>query len=168
MVFGFLVFKLLRHVFRHGGRRDKCQSSMSFEVLAFILAILVCIALIFFAIWNIIAFDDLKTDYKNPVDLCNNLNPLVLPEYGIHLFISLLLLAGGQWIAFIFNLPLIVYNIHRYTNRPVMSVPGLYDPTEVMNASEMTRCQREGWIKLTFYLLSFFYYLYRMMYALLA
>lgn len=38
---------------------------------------------------------------------------LVLPEYGIHLFISLLLLAGGQWTAFLFNLPLIIYNIHR-------------------------------------------------------
>jgi len=25
---------------------------------------------------QIIAFDDLKTDYKNPVDLCNNLNPV--------------------------------------------------------------------------------------------
>ena len=40
---------------------------------------------------------------------------LVLPEYGIHLFISLLLLAGGQWTAFIFNLPLLIYNIFRYS-----------------------------------------------------
>ncbi|XP_020604374.1 protein cornichon homolog 1-like [Orbicella faveolata] len=134
---------------------------MSFEVFTFILAILISIVLIFLAIWNIIAFDDLKTDYKNPVDLCNSLNPLVLPEYGIHLFISLLLLAGGQWTAFLFNLPLIIYNIHRYSNRPVMSVPGLYDPTEVMNANVMSRCQKEGWIKLTFFLLCFFYYLYR-------
>lgn len=142
-------------------------ANMSFEVFAFILGIIISIALIFFAIWNIIAFDDLRTDYKNPVDLCNSLNPLVLPEYGIHLFISLLLLAGGQWTAFLFNLPLIIYNIHRYANRPVMSVPGLYDATEVMNASEMSRCQKEGWVKLAFFLLSFFYYLYRMMYAML-
>lgn len=49
----------------------------------------------------------------------------------------------------------------RYSNRPVMSVPGLYDPTEVMNANVMSRCQKEGWIKLTFFLLCFFYYLYR-------
>ena len=41
---------------------------------------------------------------------------LVLPEYGIHLFISLLLLAGGQWTAFLFNIPLIIYNIHRWPN----------------------------------------------------
>jgi hypothetical protein len=50
---------------------------------------------------------------------------------------------------------------NRYTNRPMMSSAGLYDPTEVMNASEMWRCQKEGWIKLAFYLISFFYYLYR-------
>ena len=51
--------------------------------------------------------------------------------------------------------------IFRYAHRPVMSSPGLYDPTEVMNGSEMARCQKEGWIKLAFFLISFFYYLYR-------
>ena len=46
-------------------------------------------------------------------------------------------------------------------NRPVMSSPGLYDPTSIMNADELSRAQKEGWIKLAFYLISFFYYLYR-------
>jgi hypothetical protein len=49
----------------------------------------------------------------------------------------------------------------RYINRPVMSRAGLYDPTAVMNGSEMSRCQKEGWVKLAYYLLSFFFYLYR-------
>lgn len=72
----------------------------------------------------------------------------------------------------------------RYRNRPVMSGPGLYDPTSIMNAGRLnfyfrvfpckkyehvyksyfvdtlSKCQREGWIKLAVYLLSFFYYLY--------
>lgn len=48
----------------------------------------------------------------------------------------------------------------RYINRPVMSKPGLYDPTSIMNADVLNKCQREGWIKLAVYLLSFFYYLY--------
>ncbi|EDO33020.1 predicted protein [Nematostella vectensis] len=112
-------------------------------------------------LFQIIAFDDLKTDYKNPVDLCNSLNPLVLPEMGIHAFITLLFLVGGQFTAVVFNLPLIVYHVRRYMNRPMMSSPGIYDPTEVMNASELWKCQKEGWIKLAFYLVSFFYYLYR-------
>lgn len=49
---------------------------------------------------------------------------------------------------------------YRYKTRPVMSGPGLYDPTSIMNADMLNRCQREGWIKLAVYLLSFFYYLY--------
>ena len=48
----------------------------------------------------------------------------------------------------------------RYLNRPVMTGAGLYDPTNIMNADILSRCQREGWIKLAFYLLSFFFYLY--------
>ena len=42
-----------------------------------------------------------------------------------------------------------------------MSSVGIYDPTEVMNATELNRCQREGWVKLAFFLISFFIYLYR-------
>ena len=48
----------------------------------------------------------------------------------------------------------------RYMSRPVMSGPGLYDPTTIMNADILAFCQKEGWCKLAFYLLSFFYYLY--------
>ena len=50
--------------------------------------------------------------------------------------------------------------ISRYKNRPVMSGPGLYDPTAIMNSSTLDKCQKEGWAKLAFYLLSFFYYIY--------
>lgn len=52
------------------------------------------------------------------------------------------------------------FPLSRYVNRPVMSKPGLYDPTSIMNADVLSKCQREGWIKLAVYLLSFFYYLY--------
>lgn len=51
-------------------------------------------------------------------------------------------------------------SLARYVNRPVMSVPGLYDPTCIMNSDVLAHCQQEGWIKLAVYLLSFFYYLY--------
>jgi len=42
----------------------------------------------------------------------------------------------------------------------VISGYGLYDPTSIMNASELNRAQREGWVKLAFYILLFFYYIY--------
>ena len=66
----------------------------------------------------------------------------------------------GEFFSLCLNIPLIGYHVHRYMKRPVMSGPGLYDPTSIMNADVLNKCQREGWIKLAFYLLSFFYYLY--------
>nr|XP_054759536.1 protein cornichon homolog 1-like [Lytechinus pictus] len=122
----------------------------------------------FCSLLQIIAFDELKTDYKNPIDQCNSLNPLVLPEYIIHIFYNVLFLIAGQLFTVALNLPLMGYHIFRYANRPVMSGPGLYDATTIMNADILSRCMREGWIKLAFYLLSFFYYLYSMIYVLVS
>jgi len=48
----------------------------------------------------------------------------------------------------------------RYSHRPVISGFGLYDPTSIMNASELNRAQKEGWVKLAFYIVLFFYYIY--------
>ncbi|NWU96723.1 CNIH1 protein, partial [Upupa epops] len=142
----------------------------------------------------IIAFDELKTDYKNPIDQCNTLNPvssslervfvndnqrselltrvflfqLVLPEYLIHAFFCVMFLCAAEWLTLGLNMPLLAYHIWRYMSRPVMSCPGLYDPTTIMNADILAYCQKEGWCKLAFYLLSFFYYLYGMIYVLVS
>ncbi|XP_010213418.1 PREDICTED: protein cornichon homolog 1 [Tinamus guttatus] len=117
---------------------------------------------------TIIAFDELKTDYKNPIDQCNTLNPLVLPEYLIHAFFCVMFLCAAEWLTLGLNMPLLAYHIWRYMSRPVMSGPGLYDPTTIMNADILAYCQKEGWCKLAFYLLSFFYYLYGMIYVLVS
>ncbi|KAJ4426197.1 hypothetical protein ANN_27006 [Periplaneta americana] len=162
--------------------------AFNFSAFSYIIALIVDAFLIFFAIFHVllqlldhcapskrcvsnlfvapgisfqvIAFDELKTDYKNPIDQCNSLNPLVIPEYLLHLLFNILFIASGEWFSLCLNIPLIAYHINRYRTRPVMTGPGLYDPTSIMNADVLTKCQREGWIKLAFYLLSFFYYLY--------
>jgi len=43
-----------------------------------------------------------------------------------------------------------------------MSGFGIYDPTSIMNAQKLNSEQREGWLKLGFNMLTFFYYLYGM------
>jgi len=144
------------------------EMAFTFAAFSYIVALIVDAFLIFFAIFHIIAFDELKTDYKNPIDQCNSLNPLVLPEYVLHIFFNALFLIAGEFFSLFLNVPLIGYHVHRYMNRPVMSGPGLYDPTSIMNADTLNKCQREGWIKLAFYLLSFFYYLYGMIYSLVS
>ncbi|KAL8564500.1 Protein cornichon 1 [Nucella lapillus] len=140
--------------------------AFTFAAFCYILALVLSAVLIFFAIFHLIAFDELKTDYKNPIDQCGSLNPLVLPEYFLHMLFTVLFLFAFQLGSFIWNLPLAVYHVRRYMSRPVMSVPGLYDPTSIMNADELNRAQREGWVKMGFYLVSFFYYLYSMIYVL--
>ncbi|BHF71938.1 Protein cornichon 1 [Sparganum proliferum] len=125
--------------------------------VAYIFALLLTVALIFLVIYHIIAFDELKTDYKNPIDQCRSLNP-----YGIHAFITLFFLLTWQVVALFINIPLLIYNIQRYANRPVMSGFGLYHPTTVLTSGELNRAMKEGWVKLAFYILTFFYYLYGM------
>ncbi|MCL4138923.1 UNVERIFIED_CONTAM: hypothetical protein GTU68_060544, partial [Idotea baltica] len=81
---------------------------------------------------QIIAFDELKTDYKNPIDQCNSLNPvstaylkqniciykkLVLPEYGLHLLFNILFAIAGEWLSLFLNIPLIGYHIERFVPR---------------------------------------------------
>nr|VZH89344.1 unnamed protein product [Spirometra erinaceieuropaei] len=105
--------------------------------VAYIFALLLTVALIFLVIYHIIAFDELKTDYKNPIDQC-------------------------RMVALFINIPLLIYNIQRYANRPVMSGFGLYHPTTVLTSGELNRAMKEGWVKLAFFILTFFYYLYGM------
>jgi len=142
--------------------------AFNFAAFSYIIALIGDAFLIFFSLFHVIAIDELKTDYKNPIDQCNSLNPLVLPEYILHMVFNILLAIAGEWLTFFINLPLILYHINRYRTRPVMSGVGIYDPTSIMNADQLTLCQREGWIKLAFYLISFFYYLYGMIYVLIA
>ncbi|KAF0749670.1 protein cornichon-like [Aphis craccivora] len=141
--------------------------SFNFPACTYIVAMISDAFLLFFSVFHVIAFDELKNDSKNPIDQCNSLNPLVIPEYILHFFTNLLFLFGGQWLSIAINVPLMAYHISKYKNRPAMSGFGLYDPTSIMNADKLNKYQREGWIKLTFYLFSFFYYLYGMIRALI-
>jgi hypothetical protein len=40
---------------------------------------------------------------------------------------------------------------------------GIYDPTTIMNAQILNVAQLEGWAKLVFYMITFFYYIYAML-----
>ena len=55
-----------------------------------------------------------------------------------------------------------------YMHRPIMSRPGLYDPTTIMSAQQMNLITKEGWVKLLFYLISFFFYIFCMISSLIA
>lgn len=50
--------------------------AFNFPACTYIIALIADAFLIFFSIFHVIAFDELKTDYKNPIDQCNSLNPV--------------------------------------------------------------------------------------------
>ncbi|XP_029304124.1 protein cornichon homolog 2 isoform X1 [Cottoperca gobio] len=154
-------------------------SAMAFTFAAFcyMLTLVLCAALIFFVIWQIIAFDELRTDFKNPIDqsnptrarerilnierICNLLRRLVVPEYSIHGLFCLMFMCAGEWVTLGLNIPLLFYHLWRFFHRPADGSEVMYDPVSVMNADILNYCHNESWCKLGFYLLSFFYYLYR-------
>nr|XP_027810562.1 protein cornichon homolog 3 isoform X2 [Marmota flaviventris] len=177
--------------------------AFTFAAFCYMLSLVLCAALIFFAIWHIIAFDELRTDFKSPIDQCNpvharerlrniericfllrkvsSISPggrrkglrqegsqLVLPEYSIHSLFCIMFLCAQEWLTLGLNVPLLFYHFWRYFHCPADSSELAYDPPVVMNADTLSYCQKEAWCKLAFYLLSFFYYLYCMIYTLVS
>ncbi|XP_041107512.1 protein cornichon homolog 3 isoform X2 [Polyodon spathula] len=142
--------------------------AFTFAAFCYMLSLVLCASLVFFAIWHIIAFDELQTDFKNPIDQGNPLHALVLPEYSIHVLFCIMFLCAQEWLTVGLNVPLLFYNIWRYFQSPTDSTELLYDPASVMNGDTLKFCQKEAWCKLGFYLVSFFYYLYCMIYTLVS
>ncbi|KAE9392509.1 cornichon [Gymnopus androsaceus JB14] len=134
---------------------------MGGTIWLFLFAVIMAAALLFCMVFFIIMFSDLESDYINPIDLCNKLNQFVLPENIAHGFLTILFLISAQWIAFLLNAPLLLFNANRIRNKNHM-----YDATEIFRT--LPAHKKESFIKLAFYLLSFFYYLYRMIVALIA
>ncbi|XP_042528345.1 protein cornichon homolog 3 isoform X2 [Dipodomys spectabilis] len=143
---------------------------MAFSPAAFgyMLSLVLGAALVFFAVWHIITFDELRTDFQSPVDQCNPAHALVLPEYATHSLFCVMFLCAQEWLSLGLNVPLLFYHFWRYFHCPADSAELAYDPPVVMNADTLSYCQKEAWCKLAFYLLSFFYYLYCMIYTLVS
>lgn len=55
-----------------------------------------------------------RSDYINPIDLCNRLNTYIVPEAAVHAFLTALFLINGYWIALVLNIPLLAYNAKKY------------------------------------------------------
>lgn len=129
----------------------------------------------------------LSTSYNKAFCVC--CGQLVVPEYSIHGLFCLMFMCAGEWVTLGLNIPLLFYHLWRYSvitsvweasvglvsewlktlfcsfirffHRPADGSEVMYDPVSVMNADILNYCQKESWCKLGFYLLSFFYYLYR-------
>lgn len=127
----------------------------------FVLAVVLNCVNLFAQVHFTILYADLEADYINPIELCSKVNKLITPEACLHGFISLLFLLNGYWFVFLINAPLFAFNANK-----------IYKKLQLLDATEIFRTlgkhKRESFLKLGFYLLMFFFYLYRMIMTLIA
>ncbi|CCH45120.1 ER-derived vesicles protein ERV14 [Wickerhamomyces ciferrii] len=134
---------------------------MSGESILFILSVILNAVGLFFQVFFTIMYSDLECDYINPVELCNKLNVYIIPEAGLHAFLTALFLVNGYWFVFLLNAPLLAFNANKVLNKTY-----LLDATEIFRT--LSKHKKESFVKLGFYLFLFFFYLYRMIMALIA
>ncbi|KAG1934452.1 protein cornichon [Pimephales promelas] len=141
--------------------------AFTFAAFCYMLALLLTAALIFFAIWHIIAFDELKTDYKNPIDQCNTLNPtvdrvkkikrvrlalkLVLPEYLIHVFFCVMFLCAAEWLTLGLNMPLLAYHVWRWVGHSTPNQSQINTCWKYIYIKHLSRCVKLVSLKLISY-----------------
>ncbi|KAM0683044.1 hypothetical protein MDAP_001457 [Mitosporidium daphniae] len=128
---------------------------MPLEAWIYLLSLILAALLLFAMVFFIILFSDLECDYVNPIDLCTNLNQFVIPEYLIHALCSISLFMTGSIFASAWNIPLLSFHAYRIYTRTAF-----FDATEIFHL--LNRHKRESFIKLGFYLFSFFLYLYKL------
>ncbi|ORY07586.1 cornichon [Basidiobolus meristosporus CBS 931.73] len=128
---------------------------MNGEALLFLFALVLAALLLFGMVFYVIMLTDLESDYINPIDLCNKLNQFVIPEYLVEYLIFAALFLNGSWIAMLINVPIVAFN-----TRQLLGGKHRYDATEIFRT--LPNHKKESFIKMGFYLLCFFYYLYRM------
>uniref|UniRef100_A0A8C9W6U4 Cornichon family AMPA receptor auxiliary protein 2 n=1 Tax=Scleropages formosus TaxID=113540 RepID=A0A8C9W6U4_SCLFO len=158
--------------------------AFTFAAFCYMLTLVLCAALIFIVIWHVSTVPSVVRQHANPhasshtyarrerirnvERICNLLRTLVVPEYCIHGLFCLMFMCAAEWVTLGLNIPLLFYHLWRYFHRPADGSEVMYDPVSIMNADILNYCQKESWCKLGFYLLSFFYYLYSMVYTLVS
>lgn len=112
--------------------------------LFFLFIMLFDVALLFGQVFYTVMYQDLASDYINPIDLVNRLNPYIRPEMAAHAFLSFLLLVTGNWWSFALNAPVIAWNARRLMDRDTT-----LDATEIFRT--LSGHQKESYSKLGFY-----------------
>lgn len=110
----------------------------------FLVALIIDLILLFAQVFFTVMYQDLASDYLNPIDLVNRLNPYILPEAGFHMFYAFLFLVTGNWWSFAINAPLAAWNVNKFVKKEWQ-----LDATEIFRT--LSRHQRESFVKLAFY-----------------
>ncbi|CAF1190207.1 unnamed protein product [Rotaria sordida] len=139
---------------------------MSMTALLFGFAMIDNLLLLFINIYNIITLSDLEIDLMNVRQACNKLNQTFLPEVALHVMLTVFFIFNNNWFIFILNVVLDLWFAYKYFKRQPGQL-GIYDPLEINNRRNIKANMRDFLIRLIFYLLCFFLYLFLLIQALI-
>ncbi|KAF6168302.1 hypothetical protein GIB67_018142 [Kingdonia uniflora] len=99
---------------------------------------------------------DLESDHTNPYDASSSINACVIPEFVIQGALGAFFLLTWHWFLFILSVPITCYHVKLYMNKK-----HLIDVTEIFRVLDNEK--RYRLIKIGFYLVLFFFVLYRLL-----
>jgi hypothetical protein len=108
--------------------------------------------------FQVVSFVDLENDDIPPREMTQKSNQFVLPEYIGQGLLTLIFLLTGNYLEFFINLPLLIFHARRY-----YLGTHFFDPTRVFDVKETEK--RIGLVKLGFYMITFCFYIYRLIYS---
>ncbi|KAF8177066.1 cornichon [Mycena galopus ATCC 62051] len=121
----------------------------------FVFAALVAASLMICSLLFLILFSDFEDQRMTKEQLCDTLNQFVIVELVAPAFLAGLFLVLRQWLPFVLNVPVTVYNFNKIRNND-----HLFAPSQMKFRRVPAGRRKESFAKIGFYLLSFFVYLY--------
>ncbi|KAJ7891709.1 putative ER to Golgi transport-related protein, partial [Mycena olivaceomarginata] len=121
----------------------------------------------------VIMFSEFEQQLISEEHLCDTLNNFVAPDLFGPVLLVVLFLVSRNWVACLLNIPVAAYNINKLqTGRHFFGgikpkVQTRAQRRSIPPALRVSEHKKESFIKIGFYLLSFFYYLYRMIVVLI-
>lgn len=129
------------------------------ETLVFAISLIACLAILFILIYFVITLTDLECDYLNAQECCDKLNFWTRPKFILQALTAVILLYHCRVFLFLCNLPMFVWLTFRYFTVPSGNL-GMYDPVEIHNGRHLRAHMRDVLVKLVYYFLLFFMYLF--------
>lgn len=109
--------------------------------------------LLFSMVYALVLYSDLSRDHVNPIELCELINRVLPFEYAGHAFVVGVLLLRKYFFGALLQLPLVAYHGQLFWLKQYQ-----LDNTTIFG--DLPKERRKAEVKLVFYLLSFFLYLY--------
>ncbi|KAF2069306.1 hypothetical protein CYY_009376 [Polysphondylium violaceum] len=108
---------------------------------------------------QLLLLTDLETNDINSIEFSRRINKIILPEYIIQAAFTVWFLLSFRWVLCVLNLPVLVYHYMRYQSRLHK-----IDPTKVYQIT--SKFGNHLMIKLVFYMIMFFIYLFVLLFNL--